>query len=132
MNISEMTNEQLNEALAIEVMGWKKHPDMMGSWWIMDEDKFAGYIWKPHPPFAFDIWKPAEDMNQAVECLNYWLNVTGSLVEIKKMDNKYWEVELWRESPKTAPENPLNGVATDESFPRALSEAVLMAKRGEK
>ena len=123
MNISEMTNEELNEALAVEVMGWGMENGFFVSPTLKDGKEIVCFVWE---------WTPTEDMNQAVECLNYWLNVTGSLVEIKKMDNKYWEVELWRESPKTAPENPLNGVATDESFPRALSEAVLMAKRGEK
>ena len=104
---NEMTDREMDEALATEVMGWTVGGDMfleplpsispsVEPWWdtvIFRED-----------------WHPTENLNQAIECaekycyrsIDYFLNCGDMASETREITS-----------------------------PRALCEAVLMAKRGE-
>lgn len=125
--ISKMTDEELDEAIAVEVMGWNKHPDMQGSWWVLDEDKFAGYYWKERVPLIFYVWNPTVDLNQAFEALEkvgYWTmcRFTGSLYHVSaSLSGKDEEGSI----------HSAHSLTRDD-FACAICEAVLMAVRGEK
>ena len=55
----EMTNEELDEALAIEVMGWH----IFGYEWHEVGGKYV---------MDFNDWHPTTNRNQAVECLGLY------------------------------------------------------------
>jgi hypothetical protein len=118
MKISEMTKDELNFALAIEMMGWHLEA---GLW----KDKDGVVMCNAYA----GEWNPAEDMNRAMECaetmwkMGYNVDVSieypfkeGGIIFWRayvEWKNKWWE--------------SVNGIHT-----RALSEAILMAVRGAK
>ena len=124
---NEMTDPELNEATAIEVMRWQKD----GSDW-----------WKSHSIGHHQImsslnnWHPTTDLNQAIECLHEYAQIGEEL-------DGYWSTHphLW--SISNGDSDSLDVCIGGKSFvqvgqkeldklPRAICEAVLMAKRGEK
>ncbi len=122
MNISEMTNEQLNEALAIEVMGWILDSSVttgrLGLAWYCNEEM--------DDVIAVKNWNPAEDLNQAVECAEKMYPELE--IQLGRIGLKGYEVFfMWFD------ESIHDGYyAVIPSPARAISEAVLMARRGEK
>ena len=106
--ISDMTNSELNEAIAFEVMGW--HIDEFG-YWMDADDEHTGYIAIIHPTIG---WIPAADINQARACVDKLQKCNGSFVGIKNYDNIHGEVD---------------GYSCPDNFARAMCEAMLMAKR---
>ena len=126
MTISEMTNEELNSCLAIEVRGWIVDSYVatgrLGLAWYCDEEM--------NDIVAVKNWNPTEDLNQAVECAEklqsdgYYFEILGHIAspQFRKAGN--YDVGVWCPIDK-----PRIGSGEHESLPRALSEAVLMAKR---
>ena len=130
MNISQMTNEQLNEALAIEVMGWVRDGD---KYWSEMADGKAPRLWS----FVglCGEWNPAEDLNQAVECAGelYKMNDRNILLPAYEFILEQQSREYYRAHMKWFAGRVQEGFYVVGNSPaRALSEAVLMAKRGEK
>lgn len=109
---NEMTNEELDEALAIEVMGWH----------------IFGYEWHElGGKYVMDVndWHPTTDLNQTWECLEKF---KGYEI-LKSCYRKNYSVRVWEEFGLV---NRCAGTVVSDNLPRALCEAVLMAKRGEK
>lgn len=70
-NISEMTDQELNDAVAIEVMGWHKQED--GICWITSDDRYTGFLYKKIADeeligIEVSYWDPTHDLNQCMEC----------------------------------------------------------------
>lgn len=115
-DISSMTDEQLNEALAIEVMGWRK--DAIGDWWVGKKDNIMAL------KELVEDWQPCIDLNQAVECADYMANL-GFNWSVDNIENDHYHASVYRPSTEHI-------YFCDANIPaRALSEAVLMAVRGE-
>jgi len=114
MNPSEMTDEQLNEACAIEVMEWHEGIGALKDEW---HGKQGVYIM----PKA--SWNPIHDLNQAWMLTEKILGDSGE-VAVSFQRGKYW-AKLIRHYKILA--CPYIG---KESLAHALSEACLMAKRG--
>ena len=108
---NEMTDREMDEALATEVMGW--HPvEREGGWYLR-----VGEV-----GIRKDNWHPTENLNQAVECA--W---ETSYITINKFaDKKKWRVTVDYKGDGCY----CNSFNT--SLARAICEAVLIAKRGEK
>jgi hypothetical protein len=116
---NEMTNAELNEVLAVEVMGLAK----------LHHEGVLRYV-EGREKYTSIVWNPAEDLNQAIECAEkLWAGgypcvelmterrfIEGNNIEWRAyVDNgccRWWE-------------------SINQSPARALSEAVLMVKRGD-
>lgn len=119
-NISSMTDEQLAEALAIEVMGWKKYCNFEGRECFKNDDDWH---W-------IEDWQPCTDLNQAVECAENWQGQSSCryvVIQRQAYDAPPSLVDLW-ECKLVDIENDFRTL--NESPARALCEAVLMAVRG--
>ena len=118
---NEMTDREMDEALATEVMGWTVGGDMfleplpsispsVEPWWdtvIFRED-----------------WQPTTNLNQAWECLGLY----DGQVHINN-GYKGWYIELLKYNNSTQYIDAYS--ANNENPARAICEAVLMAKRCE-
>jgi len=73
--ISEMTNEELNNAVAVEVMGWKKYIPP-------GDEKFAKYVLNDNLELAHYCfsWKPAENNDAAWQVMEKMLKLGWSYV----------------------------------------------------
>ena len=114
---SEMTNQELNEALAVEVKGWHK---LLGFWYNESDEIQC----------EREDWNPAEDLNQAVECAKketYALRIDWCVGGEPTCSAWVWFPVENLDGERVNAEY----MAIAESPARALSEAVLMAKRGE-
>lgn len=117
--IPEMTDAELDEAMAVEVRGWMKSiPPMVGLYQYPSSDG-------THTVYS---WQPSTDLNQAWECAD-------------EMNKRGWILELGYEYRGVRP----NGLpmqyrayadddkqwleALSESPARAVCEALLMAAR---
>lgn len=67
-DISNMTDEQLNEALAIEVMGWTEKERYYQS----DGTTYKFYVYGDNKTCVKENWNPTHDLNQAFEVLDKW------------------------------------------------------------
>jgi len=120
MDYSQMTNEQVNERLAVEVMGWEKEKTWFDGlhnyieYWtlgngipVMDNNIGKSYC---------SFWQPTTDLNHAVMCAE---KIGREIYIEKRVGGDYWVMvgEL--------SDNP--SVAESASLPRALSEAILQA-----
>ena len=117
--VSEMTNDELDEALAREVRGWGR--DTNGAWWYMEVDKFSGYYWKWKANNIFPMWRPTSNQNQAIECAESMAYITMCRVGF----DANWHVTIDKNS-----DSKFCG-AFNTSLPRAICEAVLTAARGD-
>jgi hypothetical protein len=93
--IHEMTNQELSEAIALEVMGWKTSPNVIPNemikrggagyrYWILPDDKYSAA-----PQFAYRIgkaWRVLESMND-----EFWVD-NGVRLELA---NKLQSHSLW-------------------------------------
>ena len=120
--ISEMTNEELNNAVAVEVMGWKKYIPP-------GDEKFAKYVLNDNLELAHYCfsWKPTEN-NDAAWQVAERINKLGYLVIIKTWPKEYGNL------PSCSLVNKDNdrafSIATTAN--RAICEAALMATRNKK
>lgn len=113
--ISSMTDEQLNEALAIEVMKFR--------FWD------GVYYSEDGREIELGDWQPTTDLNQAVGCAEKWINRRGHYrVRLEYQEDIYgWSYHAAIEHIYYA-----DIVNIRNANPaRALCEAVLMAKRRE-
>lgn len=114
---NEMTDDELNSAMAIEVKGWQ----IGGNMYI--ESLPHTYLEEPQYNTVMGIsgWYPTADLNQARECVeacNYHIMVRYDPLR----DSHKWTV-CGHDSKR---------VADTDNPARAICEAVLQAKRGEK
>jgi hypothetical protein len=142
-----MTNEELDEALAIEVMGWhKERNDYVDSryrdtdeyQWVDGEERILYHTTKSETLTAGGSqhwWHPADNLTQAVECLEM---IIGECKEeefihalIAKLDLDCSIFPSALEGSGYSGNVPECIVAMMTAKPRAICEAVLMAKRGE-
>ena len=117
--VSEMTNDELSECLAIEVMGWEYRKKYESYYRWVDSKNYELVCGKAE-------WNPAKDTNQTFECANKLCNNKGG---------RYWGIRI---SPYIDGYFAEFHSKQEEIFracrnhpARALSEAVLMAKRNE-
>lgn len=120
MKPNEMTDEELNEAMAVEVMGLEI--DAKG-WVYTHPLKDAGFMARS--------WHPTHDLNQVWECVEHWLKECGEwdfgIYRSWKNDILYWEAWLTNELGAE-----VNIEATNIDPARAICEALLMAVRSER
>ncbi len=122
-DFSTMTDSQLDEWLAVNVMGWhtgrvNPHPSNQLNWYDKD-DKDDNYV------MPCIRWQPTTDLNQAVKCADYVANL-GFSWSVDNVENDHYHASIYR--PST--ENIYFCDATDNPA-RALCEAVAMAVEGE-
>ena len=113
--ISDMTDYELNEAIAFEVMGW--HIDEFG-YWMDANDEHTGYIAIEHPDMG---WIPTADLNQAVRCVEGFAHIT-----ICKF---VYGSPLWDVTIENSAYSSGWPVARGACLARAICEAALMAVR---
>jgi len=123
--ISEMTDEELNEALAVEGMGWIKSGNYSDYCWVEKDRQNVpvAVVYISHGTdreYGVPDWRPATDLNQAWDVLvkfserpnfkRLWLEFSGGTIQIAihlqnnmKVSNLYFDL------------------------PRAICEAVLHA-----
>lgn len=140
--ISEMTNEELNEALAVEVMGWNKgcilggYPDYY-CW--SDEINEEKYHWswmeeienekeKYNAVMECSEWQPTTDLNQAFEVLEKYINKDNTRIQTDTLEGNFWEVRIFRYGE----ESGYLGRAVEKSLALAICEAALQAVRKER
>lgn len=114
-DFSTMTDSQLNEWLAVEVMGWHEDSDHMNLW--LDKD---GEITTDK-----EDWQPARDLNKAVMCADYMANL-GFSWTVENVENDHYHACVLRPSNRT-----MFDCDTADTPARALSIAVCMAVEGE-
>ena len=114
--ISDMTDYELNEAIAFEVMGW--HIDEFG-YWMDADDEHTGYIAIEHPTMG---WIPTADLNQVIKCAEKF---KGYEI-LKSCYRKDYSVKVWE---KFGEVNRCAGKIISDNPARAMCEATLMAKR---
>jgi hypothetical protein len=113
VNPSEMTNEQLNEAVAVEVMGWEWCPKLLR--WV-------------HGPTLADTtskreWFPSTDISAAFSVVEKMQNDTGlypdfiEAIRTAREETPFKSVEGWLFSLPA------------EIFARVVSEAAILASR---
>ena len=116
-DISSMTNEQLAEALAVEVMGWGL--DLIENEWGLHYYRGAD----GKSVMDSRLWQPCTDLNQAVECADYLANL-GYSWSVDNVENDHYHASVYRPSTERIyfcdADNPA----------RALCEAVAMAVEG--
>ena len=105
-----MANDQLDEWLAVNVMGWHEDSDHMNLW--LDKD---GKITTDK-----EDWQPTRDLNQAVMCAEKWSKDNDC--EMVIYYKSHWVVDF-----RCGSLYPIHG----DSLTRALCEAVAMAVEGE-
>jgi len=126
-NFSTMTNDQLDEWLAVNVMGWML--DLVENEWGLR------YYRDADGKSVMDarLWQPTCDLNQAVECAEKIGNGENAAWAIVR--NSHNAVELL-EYPKYRGECQNHFMDVYKSYSdnpaRALCEAVAMAVEGEK
>ena len=115
-NISEMTDEQLNEACAIEVMEWHK----IGCKFYDENNEFQFNDTECKTSW-YERWNPTRDLNHA------WM-----LAE-KTLGDNWWKIEINAKHDGVAIVYGviINGTALWKysNLARAISEACLIAKR---
>jgi hypothetical protein len=115
---SQMTNEQVNERLATQVMGW--HDSECG-WWADGIDNVKFFITERDKQDDSDtVWNPAEDLNQAVMCAEKWTNSVENGRIFTEYSNTTWQVAAMRKGATHI-------ALIADTLPRALSEAILQA-----
>ena len=116
MTITEMTNEELNSCLAVEVMGWehKGYKYYLGDV-LQYNDTSQEFNW-------YEVWNPTENLNQAMECAEKFPGY-----EIMKHTTEptiKYRVRIWAEHGGGT-------VRWGKTPARTLSETVLQVIRGE-
>ena len=111
---SQMTRDDIAEQLAVKVMGW--YLDMVENEWGLRFYKGAD----GNAVMDIRLWKPAEDLNQAVECAE------------KLRPMWIWDLDGtdigFTATLKKEPTYQIVKTAVSKTSPaRALCEAVLMA-----
>jgi len=118
-DFSTMTDDQLDEWLAVNVMGWML--DLVENEWGLR------YYRGTDGKSVMDarLWQPTRDLNQAVMCAEKWKKVAEERnIEIVYTWSGY-HIQL-RVVDKVV------GKSKVDEFARALCEAVCMAVEGEK
>jgi len=119
-DFSTMTDDQLDEWLAVNVMGWML--DLVENEWGLR------YYRDADGKSVMDarLWQPTTDLNQAVKCADYVANL-GFSWSVDNVENDHYHASIYR--PST--ENIYFCDATDTPA-RALCEAIAMVVEGEK
>jgi len=128
--ISEMTDEELNEALAVEVMGWVKSIEtkdnkvFMNCWAESLEDYLVGE--SLHRIMEQSLWRPTNDPNQAFEVLDkVYIDFT---IDVQRSAGQ-WGVEI--DGSNGYGRVKVGKWLWTNELPRAICEAVLQAVRKE-
>ena len=127
MNISEMTNEQLNDACAIEVMGWEMvqmTPTSKECWGECHTDPWIGIV--GHEIIEIAKWNPTHDLNQVWMLVNKLIDTRDFIFDLRAVQDgagRFYEVNI------TDRENKIYSTTKYSRVARAISEACLMAKR---
>jgi len=117
-DFNAMSDDQLDEWLAVNVMGWML--DLVENEWGLR------YYRDADGKSVMDarLWQPTHDLNQAVECAEKWKKVAeGRNIEIVYTWSGY-HIQL-------RVVNKVVGESKVDEFARALCEATAMAMEGE-
>ena len=109
-DFSTMTDTQLDEWLAVNVMEWEKWCNSEGHECFKNDDDWH---W-------IEDWQPTRDLNQAVMCAEKWSKDNDC--EMVIYYKSHWVVDF-----RCGSLYPIHG----DSLTRALCEAVAMATEGE-
>ena len=125
-DFSTMTDSQLDEWLAVNVMGWHLTVYGMVGHWENDNGWFMANANIPTNRSEVPHWNPAdpEHLHQAVDCAEKWKKVAEERnIEIVYTWSGY-RIQL-------RIGNKIVGESKVDEFARALCEAVAMAVEGE-
>lgn len=123
-DISAMTNAELDEALAVEVMGWRYYK---GLWFDVkgDDTNLRSYEYCIAEGIDPDIyaWIPTADIGQAMMCLDEVRRHHIIVIESRPY------VECWSIRLTTWDKQACQWEVSNETLERAICEAVLKATR---
>ena len=115
----EMTDAELDEAMAKEVMGWRAKRSRMGNpewfYWTDACDTCD------NRKYRLGDFRPTADLNQAVECARKWAY---------ERDEEFWLMYKRQEDIFGCITS--FGYESNKDPARAICEALLMAVRGER
>ena len=127
---SQMTNDQINERLAVEVMGWhrerndyvdSRYRDADEYQWVDGEGRILYHVIKSETLTAGGSqhwWHPITDITQALMCTKKWVDENECTLGIYYCGGN-WTIDFYDFRCSLY---PIQG----DSLPRALCEAILM------
>jgi len=139
-NISEMTDQELNDSVAIEVMGWKSghEYDTDGKWVVWEYSAILGHEFPVTKISKLD-WDPTHDLNQCYEAEEKIINNYDRTKDRPGATCDWYAVRL-REMLTPMALSEVSGVLSGNKLElliihataRQRCEAMLMAVRSEK
>jgi len=122
--MNDMTDKELDEALALEVMGW--HEGDTRCYDIINRHFFErGFYFQDSGALVMPVneWNPTKDKNQAFEVLSKCIDRKRNAVIHYNIDINY--ASIYEYGARGA-----IGESKGKNLARAICEAVLTAKRG--
>ena len=91
----EMNNKQLDELMAVEVMGWHKanipNAKNVIAWYLDADDSPTGYYETELYDCDYPVWSPTTDPRQALKCAEKWAEINDAdfMICYKKETKEY-------------------------------------------
>lgn len=123
-----MTDQELIEAVAVEILGWEKVGTQNNGWWS-PKGQPDGIIVTQCDTSYGPGWNPITDMNHTMmviermrKCL-FWFDIFDNYNEVGNLTDRAWYCNFTRKDPK------VRGYAKNKSIGHAICLAALEAVR---